>query len=275
MRIAGVLALAATLAALAGCGGGGNPVAAAAKKSAGAGGVHLTTTVTLGFPNGGQGQISGQGAFAGRDGVLSVDMSNLLQNAALPIGSGGGIVARYLTEGGDPVLYLHMPFLDPQLPRGRKWIRLDLNRAGAKLGRDFDQLLGPAGQNPAGVLALLPAAAGVKRVGPDIVEGRKVTQYHGTIDLRKGLRLAGVPDAQIGTLIAGGQAEVPVDVWVGNDDGLVHQVRTTWSSDVDGQTISITTLTRLGEWGAHVPVVAPPTARVYDATPNGSGPGAA
>jgi hypothetical protein len=268
MRIAAALALAAAALALAGCGGGRGPLAAAAAKSRDAGGVHVTTTVTLTFANGGQGVITGSGVFTGDDGALGVDMSNLLQNSPLPIGSGGGIGVRYLTEGGDPVMYLRLPFLASQLPPGKQWIRVDLRRAAGGTGLNFDRLLGPAGRNPAQVLGLLAAAGAAKKVGPDIVDGRKATQYHATIDLRKGLRAEGVPDAEVARLLSGGAtADMPVDVWIGDDDGLVHQLRTSSKTDVEGQTVSMTTLTRFTDWGADVRVAPPPSRRVYDATP--------
>jgi hypothetical protein len=208
--------------------------------------------------------IRGKGAFDGSQGVLSVDMSDLLQDAPLPNGSGTGIVARYLTEAGVQVMYLHVPFLGPKLPPGKAWVRIDLQRAGADRGLNFNRLLGPAGQNPAQVLGLLHVSDGAKRVGPDTLAGVKVTQYRATIDLRQALRREGVSAAGIERLLAGGAAsDVPVRVWIGDADGLVHQVRTTATNDIHGQAVSVTTLTRTSRWGMRVTVVPPPADRVY------------
>jgi hypothetical protein len=263
--LAGLALVSATLALVAcGDGGGQDPVAEAATKSLDAGGVRLTTSVTLSFPNGSRGVIRGRGAFDGEQGVLSVDMSDLLQDAPLPNGSGNGIVARYLTEAGDRVMYLHIPVIGPKLPRGKTWIRIDLQRAGADRGLNFNKLLGPAGQNPAEVLGLLHVSGGAKKVGRDTLAGVKVTQYRATIDLRQALLREGVSRAGIEQLLAGGAAaDVPVRVWIGDADGLVHQVRTIATNDIHGQAVSVTTLTRTSRWGTRVSVLPPPADRVY------------
>jgi hypothetical protein len=266
-RLLAALAVAAGAASLAACGSGSpaDPVVAAATKSEQAGGVHVATMVTVSFPNGGRGVISGEGSFDDQKGELTVDLSNLLQNSPLPIGSGSGVEARYLTEAGDPVLYLRMPFLSSQLPPGKTWVRLDLQRAGNAMGLNFNELLGQAGQNPAQVLDLLQASGEVKKVGPDIVGGKRVTQYHGVIDLQKALEIRGVSDAAIERLLAGGAAAtVPVDVWIGDDDGLVHQVRTTSTTNISGQTVTTMSLTTMSRWGTPVSVEAPPSGEVYD-----------
>jgi len=267
------------VAALSGCGSGGgssNRISSAATKSEHAGGVHLATSVTVSFPNGGQGVIDGNGAFDSERGVLRVDMSNLLQNSQLPIGSGRGVEARYLTERGDPVLYLRMPFLDSQLPPGKRWVRLDLQRTGNAMGVNFNQLLGEAGQSPTQLLDLLQASEQVKKVGPDIVGGAKVTQYHGLIDLRKALALRGVSDAAIDRVLAEGQPPtIPVDVWIGDGDGLVHQIRATSSTEVAGARVTTATLTTLSRWGRHVAVAAPPGREVYDVSGPASSAGSA
>jgi hypothetical protein len=271
-RLLGVLALVTGSLALVACGGGGgrDPVATAAAKSLRAGGVRLTTRVTLSFPNGSRGVIRGKGTFDGEQGVLSVDMSDLLQDAPLPDGAGTGIVARYRTEAGDRVMYLHIPFLGPKLPPGKAWIRIDLQRAGADRGLNFNKLLGPAGQNPAQVLGLLHVSGGAKKVGPDTLAGVRVTQYRATIDLRSALRREGVSAAGIEQLLAGGaEPDVPVNVWIGDADGLVHQVRTTATNDIHGQAVSVTTLTRTSRWGVPVAVLPPPADRVYDGVPSG------
>lgn len=277
-RLLAVLVLVVVASTLAGCGSksAGNRISSAATKSEQAGGVHVATSVTVRFPNGGEGVIDGSGSFDRRRGVLRVDMSNLLQNSQLPIGSGKGVEARYLTERGDPVLYLRMPFIDSQLPRGKRWIRLDLQKSGSTMGVNFNQLLGEAGQSPTQLLDLLQASEKVKKVGPDIVGGAKVTQYRGVIDLRKALALRGVSDMAIDRVLDEGQPPtIPVDVWIGDGDGLVHQMRTTSSTQIGGQTVKTATLTTLSRWGMHVAVVAPPAGEVYDASGPASGVGAA
>jgi hypothetical protein len=277
-RLLAVAALGATVAALAGCASQSDAsrVAAAAAKSERAGGVHVALAVTISFPSGGQGQIVGAGDFDGARGALRLDLSNLLQNSSLPLGSGAGVQARYLTEGGDPVLYLRMPYLDSQLPPGKRWIRLDLQRVGAAMGINFNQLLGQAGQSPTQMLDLLRASGHVTKVGPDIVGGARVTKYHGVVDLRQAKKLGSSSAAGIQRLLAEGQSPtIPVDVWIGDRDGLVHQIRATSSTDLGGSKVTTATLTTLSRWGENVTVAAPPKREVVDASGPASAAGSA
>jgi hypothetical protein len=270
-RLLAAIGLAAAAAGLAGCGSSSQSpagkVAAAAEKSERAGGFHVALAVTLGFPGGTQGQISGSGAFDGRTGELGVDLSNLLQNSPLPLGSGRGVVARFLPESGQPILYLRMPYLDSQLPAGKRWFRLEMQRGGSAMGVNFTQLLGQDGQSPPQMLDLLRATGHVTEVGPDIVGGAKVTQYHGVVDLHQAARLDGDAAASAARALATGDpATIGVDVWIGNEDGLVHQIRSTASTDIAGQRVTTATLTTISHWGSHVAVAAPPKDQVIDAT---------
>jgi hypothetical protein len=274
-RFLAPLGLVILAAALAGCGGRNvDPVTAAASKSERAGGAHVTTRVTVTFPSGGEGLITGEGSFDQRRGKMSLDMSNLLQNSPLPLGSGSGIKARYLNEGAGWLLYLHLPFFTSSLPKGKRWIRIDLQQAGAAaLGANFSELLGQAGQNPVQALDMLRATGTPTKVGPDIVGGVRSTQYRTTIDLKKALRLNGVSRPGIRRLIASsGSTELPVDVWIGTD-GLVRQLRTETRNAMSGTAVSTATLTTMSHWGTKVSVETPPAGQVYDATtstPNGS-----
>jgi hypothetical protein len=266
-RILPLLALAALAASLAGCGGGkGDPVVSAAKKSETAGGTRVTTRVTVRFPSGGEGVITGEGTFGKEEGEMTLDMSNLLQNSPLPLGSGSGIEARYLEEAGHWILYLNVPFLSKSLPKGKTWVRIDLQKEGASLGANFSELLGQAGQNPAQALELLQVSGPSTRVGADIIGGMASTQYRTKIDLKRALELNGVSRPGIRRLISSSASNVlPADVWVGKD-GLVRQLRTTSVSAMTGQRVSTATLTTLTGWGKHVDVQAPPDGKVYDVT---------
>jgi hypothetical protein len=269
-RLLAALALAAAAAGLAGCGSSRSPaatVAAAAAKSERAGGFHVALAVTLGFPGGTQGGISGRGAFDGRAGELGVDLSNLLQNSPLPLGSGRGVKARFLPESGQPIVYLRLPYLDPQLPPGKRWLRLGLGRGGNATGINFTQLLGQDGQSPPQMLDLLRATGHVTEVGPDIVGGARVTRYHGVVDLHRAARLDGEAAASAArSLATGDPAKIGVDVWIGNADGLVHQIRSTASTDIAGQRVTTATLTTITRWGSHVAVARPPESQIVDAT---------
>jgi hypothetical protein len=274
-RLFAACAFVVLAATLTGCGATkADPVAAAASKSEHAGGARVTTRVTVSFPSGSEGLITGEGRFNQERGKMTLDMSNLLQNSPLPLGSGSGIKARYLREGAGWIMYLHVPFLSSSLPRGKTWIRIDLQQAGsAALGANFSELLGQAGQNPVQALDMLRATDAATKVGPDVVGGMRSMQYRTTIDLSEALKLDGVSRPGIRRLIASsGSTELPVDVWVG-DDGLVRQLRMTTISAMSGEKVSTATLTTISDWGTKVPVEAPPGGEVFDATksvPNGT-----
>jgi hypothetical protein len=268
-RAISTLALLALAAGLTGCGGGGvsSPVASAATKSKHAGGVKVKLSISFmvgGLPSG---VVSGDGMFDQSAGEMTIDMSNLLQNLNLPIGSGGGIKEIYLQEKGDPVLYMDIPFLAGQLPQGKTWVRLDLQQAGNALGLDFNKLLGQSGSNPAQTLDMLRASGKVEKVGPDIVGGVNVTQYHASVDLKKALELKGISESTVQNLIdAGAPTQFPVDVWIGNGDGLVHQMRMSQSGTANGRSVSTLTTMTLSDWGTQVSEQAPPADQVFDAT---------
>jgi hypothetical protein len=262
-------ALLVLLALATACGGrsAADTLAGAATKSQNAGGVHVSLDIRFTIAGRASGAVTGAGAFDQNEGDLTIDMSNLLQLLNVPTGSGGGIREIFLHEGGVPVLYMQIPFLAGQLPPGKTWVRLDLAQAAGALGLDLSRLLGQSGSNPVQTLDLLRAARGIQKVGPDIVDGFAVTQYHATIDLKRALKLEGVPQTTARSMVASGAAaQFPVDVWIGNQDGLVHQFRMTQSAQASGQTVTTLTTMRLTRWGSRIAEHAPPKARVFDAT---------
>jgi hypothetical protein len=266
-RTLAALALAAVAVVLSACGAGSvaDPVAAAATKTQQAGGVKVTMRIAYSIGGVSSGTVTADGVFDQNQGEMDLDMSSLLQLTGLPTGSGAGIKELYLQENGDPVLYLDIPFLASQLPGGKSWVRLDLQQAGSVLGLDVNKLLGQSGENPTQTLAMLQASGQVQKVGPDIVGGVAVTRYHAVVDLKKALELKGVSEATARRLIdAGAPTELPVDVWIGNDDGLVHQFRMTQTAQANGRSVSTLLTMTLNDWGTPVTVHAPPADQVYD-----------
>ena len=109
-------ALTSAAAAVSGCGVQKtlDPVAAAATKTANAGGAKLAMSV--GVTAGGKTfDVTANGVFDKDQGDLTMDLSDALGAAGLK-GADGSVELRYLQEGGDPVMYLNMPFLSSRLP---------------------------------------------------------------------------------------------------------------------------------------------------------------
>ncbi len=251
---------------LAGCGFSKtiDPVAAAATKTEQAGGYKVAMTVTANTA-GQSFTIDAAGTFDQDQGELTMDLSGLPGSAGLLPGS-GQIKVLYLKENGDPVMYMDFPFLASRLPGGKAWIRLDLEKAGKSLGVDFNQLLNQSSQNPGQVLDMLKASGDVQAVGPDTVDGVATTEYKGTIDLTKAVKLGGVTQAELQQLIDRGvPTTLPVEVWIG-DDGLVRKLDLSEDLTVGGQSASMDTILEISDFGTAVAVSAPPADQVLDLT---------
>lgn len=270
-RILPALALLCAATALAACGGGSHaaagPVAVAAAKTERAGGVDVTIRVVLrsaALP-GGASRLEATGAFSGERGTLALDMTQLLRQAGAPAGIDGHVEEILLREGGDPVLYLDVPFLAAHMPGGKRWIRLDLKQAGASFGRDFPAPFGQASQSLQQSLELLRAGV-FRAAGPARVGGVATTRYAGSVALR-----ALPPDLADRLRGLGAPPSLAVQAWVGRD-GLVRQLALRYPTAAGGVPASMAMTVRLGGFGRVVSVTAPPPATVFDAGGGGAVP---
>jgi hypothetical protein len=194
-------------------------VEAAALKTAQAGSEKVTLTASAAA--GGQNiSLTGNGAFdtKNRRGTMHVDLN-------------AGTITAALDEvlvGGSA--YIRSPLLTATLPRGKKWLKIDLAKASKGAGFNFSLL---ASQDPAQALAYLQTLKSVTVVGKETVGGATTTHYHA---------------------VAPGST---YDAWVG-DDGYVHQVRVVSTS---GPKVAATT--GLSDFGTAVKVNVPPAAQSY------------
>ena len=252
------LALSCTAVALAGCGVSKtiDPVASAATKTQNAGGVKVAMTVAT--------TAGGRSFTVDANGAFDKDQGQLTMN--LP-GSGGTAEVRYLTESGDPVVYVNVPALSSQLPGGKSWLRLDVAKAGQALGVDVAQLMNQAGQNPADVLDMLRASGSVDEVGTETVNGESTTHYKATIDLKQAAGKIGDRAQQmVQHLIAeGAPSSLPVDVWIG-DDGLVRKLAMNESFAAGGSSAAANLSILFSDYGTDVSVTAPPAEQTLDLT---------
>jgi hypothetical protein len=258
-------------AALTGCGVSKvfDPVAAAATKTENAGGAKMTTTISVAEPGAGKTfTIDAQGVFDKDQADMTMDLSSLLGGTGLSLPAGSGNVEmRYLQESGDPVMYMNIPFLATLLPNGKSWIKLDLEKAGKSLGVDFNELANESNQNPAQTLDLLRAAGTVDKVGSETVNGVATTHYSATVDLQKATARLGAAGAALAKkLAAAGITSVPVDVWIGDDDGLVHRMTMNESITRGGKSVTTAVTMNILSYGVGVTVIAPPADQVLDAT---------
>ena len=154
-------------------------------------------------------------------------------------------------------IYMKSPLFAAALPAGKTWLKLDLEKVGKTKGIDFSALMS---QDPNQTFAQLQASGQVTKVGDETLYGVPVTHYQGHIDLSK--------------LPQGGQIEAftkakygPYNVWIGKDDGYVHQISMSYSYVTPGvgrQTATMTTT--FSDFGKTVTVNVPSAADVVDAT---------
>jgi hypothetical protein len=252
----GLLLLTAPL-ALAACGGAKKstsetkltPVAyvrSAAHKTAAATSEHMTVKGSVAT----RGQLvllSGGGNFdnAKRTGALHLDFNV------------GG-----LTGGIDEVIrgstiYMQSPLFSGALPKGKTWMKIDLQRALHSQGIDFSTL---GSQDPTQMLAQLQRIGTVTTVGTEDVGGVSTTHYRGHVDVSKlpqGAQIQALANAKYG----------PLDIWVGDEDGLVHRMKVSYSVAPSGaakQVIAFTT--DFSDFGKAVAVSVPAESQTFDAT---------
>jgi len=265
MRISSIVACALMVAAAAlgaGCGVSKvvDPVAAAASKTEQAGGSRMAIAVTV-KALGQEYTIRATGAFDHGQGEMTMDLSDVAGAAGIDPGQ---VTMRYLIVEGSPVMYMHAPALMKAIAGGKDWVKLDLGAAASKLGVDTSSMFGSSSQNPAEVLGMLRAAGEVHPVGTATVNGEATTEYAGTIDLEKAAKLGGSTTASLKSLESlGVPASMPFEVWIGAD-GLVRKLHVDESMTVSGQSMSVSIVIDLSDYGTRVDVSAPPADEVAD-----------
>jgi hypothetical protein len=268
-RVLFAVAIGALTGALTACGSNVRstvePVAAAATKSQKAGGFSATTSVTVSV-DGRRFTMTGYGHFGDDEGEIELDMSDLLGQAGMPSGTDSTIKAIYVTEDGDPVMYMKLGFLSAMMPGAKSWVRVDLAKAGKAAGIDFNQLLGGANQSPSDSLALLRSSGEFSEVGTETEDGVETTHYEGTVDLQKAAAARGVGAEALQHLLdLGAPAQYPADVWI-DKDGYVRQYKTHYGMTTGGKSMSVSMTMGMSDYGTPVEVSAPPSDEVFDAT---------
>ncbi len=155
-------------------------------------------------------------------------------------------------------IYMKSPLFSDGLPKGKTWLKLDLQKALASKGIDFSALLS---QNPSQTLSQLQSSGEVTKVGDETIDGVDTTHYRGKIDpskLPQGAKIVAFTGAKYG----------PYDVWIGNDDGYVHRMTFSYSLKAQGgaQRQKIAMTSNFSDYGKSVTVTVPAAADSFDAT---------
>ena len=239
---------------LAACGGGGGkssssgsnltPIAyvkSAATKTAQATSEHATLS----------GSVAAAGQVVTLSGAGDFDNPNQIGSMHLDFAVSG--LSGTLDEVLDgTTIYLSSPLFSRRLPQGKKWLKLDLQKAAASKGIDLSALLS---QNPAQSFAQLQSSGSVTKVGNETIDGVSTTHYRGKID----------PSKKLKALASAKYA--PYDVWIGKDDGYVRRLVLSYSLPMPGRKAEAIGLTmNFSDYGKSVGVAVPLAAEAYDAT---------
>jgi hypothetical protein len=154
-------------------------------------------------------------------------------------------------------IYMTSPLFARQLPQGKKWMSLDLEKAGKAAGVDFSSL---SAQTPGQTLEQLKASGDVRKVGTDTIDGVETTHYTATLDPAK------IPTGAKLQKLTGASYQ-PVDVWIDADDHVrrMHMAYSMSGSAAGAELSNEMTMT-FSDYGKNVDVTVPTDAETFDAT---------
>lgn len=238
------------VAALAACGGDTlaiDPIAQAADTTAKAGSEHVEF-LGVSTVQGQQIRMTGSGDFGNNP---------QLGRMTLRFDAGGktGELTE-ITKGWR--IYMTSPLFNGQLPSGKKWLSLDLEKAGKSAGLDFSSM---TAQTPGQTLQQLKASGDVRKVGTETIDGVETTHYTATIDPAK------IPNGARLQKLTGASYE-PVDVWVDGDEHVkrLHIAYSMTGAAAAGVGSSNEMTMTFSDYGKQVDVSVPPDAETYDVT---------
>jgi hypothetical protein len=167
--------------------------------------------------------------------------------------SAGGLSGTLDEVLNGSTIYLQSPLLTSNLPKGKTWLKLDLQKAAPK-GVDLSAL---TTQSPTKLLAQLQASGNVTKVGDETINGTATTRYRGKLDVAKLPRVAALAKATY----------APVDIWIGKDDRYVHRIHTAYTiKAVNASAQSIAVTVDFSDFGKSVSVSVPAASATADGT---------
>ena len=211
-------ALLAALVVLSGCGSAVNPLAAAVTKTSSSEGVKIELS-------GDSTSAAGEMTFTG-SGAMDLKGRRMQMKMLMAV-AGTKMDIEQVLDG--TTMYMRMPMFKGNLPGGKEWIRMDMEKAGKAAGLDLGAM-GQGGSDPSAMLKWLEASDDVEELGAEPVRGIQATHYKAVVkteDLGQAL-----PEDQreayeknLEKLKKLGMAdEIPMEVWV-SDDELLRRVK--------------------------------------------------
>jgi hypothetical protein len=245
--------------------GSGSPVASPATKTADAGSARVSFSIALRSPKLSTDQtvrIHGSGVLDKTGADVTVNLGSLA-TAANASNIPSSVHAILSTQGGDEVAFVHATPM-PSFTGGKDWIEVDLSTLASSHGLDLAALAaGAAVETPTQLLDLARSAgATVTDLGPATVAGAPTTHYRIIVDPTQVAQIAGLPSKLTSQLGNHGTKKVPVNLWIGRTDGLVHRVTLALRNGAAHATIAAS----FKDYGTSVSITPPPTSDVFDAT---------
>ena len=271
-------AVAAVAVAVSGCGAtssvtGGDALARAAANTNGTGGARVAMTITLSssaLPRDIHMTANGVVNEAARKGRIDLDLSDLANASGV-----GGLDPSQL-KGTEilngTVVYMRLPLFDGKLPGDKKWVKIDIAKAGKTIGVNLGPV-SPTGQDPSQQIGYLRTVSDAKKVGTDTIRGVTTTHYHGVAKLDRYPDL--LPAAQRASARASvqrlikviGTDSMPIDAWV-DSGNRIRRVAITLNTKVpqSSQTLKTAVQEDLYDFGTKADTTPPPANQVFDIT---------
>ena len=211
-----------------------------------------------------------------RSGKVTVDMSSLSGLLGGQLGQTAGGALKIDEVFAQHVIYMKAPFYARFLPKGKSWLRLDIQQFGRKFGINVDQLTQFSGGDPRQTLDQLRAVSGdVKKVGSGTVRGVPTTHYRATVDLNRYPKR--LPAAQRASAEQSVKrliqlthiSKIPEDLWI-DSQKRVRRIRLVYSfqpaNASKGQKVSFDETLDLYDFGVRESIAAPPASQTVDFT---------
>ena len=248
VRLGSAIVIIAAAAVLTACGGDSKdyvspePIVNTAQKTAAAGSARAAVDVAWTESNGRHVELTGDGLvdIAGRRGRLALDLSGV---------PGARGTVEQIFDGS--VVWMHIPGF--ALPRGKKWIRIDVDKASKDVGGDVGSFP-QAASDPARVLTSMRSAAQVQDEGEEDVRGVPTTHYSAQVheDVENLVELVGHPN-------------LAAEAWV-DDRGMIRRALLKMPLQVPGSgLVDMQFDYQLYDFGVNVDVAPPPAEQVIEA----------
>jgi len=271
-RVLSLLCLAASAAALVGCGGDTlsfDPVASAATKTATSQSARVAFTATMNIDGVGGMAFSGSGVFDGRSHSGALNMRfQLPADAQAQLGGAEPTMQMIMDGRSGLVMYMRSPLF--ARVAGDRWIKVDLAKLANKQGVDLNALMNANQADPSQTLGMLKASADAHPIGYDHIRGVFTTHYKLDIDLARLAKQNTSLRKMVDTIRqVTGTTSYPAEAWI-DDAGRVRRMKIDMSfNSPAGGALTMSMTEDLYAFGTKVDVHAPAASKVLDVSQAG------